>query len=115
MRLGAVLLVVLLGGCELINPPTTSDQALNKAIERQREARDICLMRMIAQAPESEDAATVGAAASLACRAENERLIDALVAEDRSGRPQITDAILKDSVVRATRFTMRARGAFNNS
>ena len=115
MRVGAVLLVaLLLGACEVANPPANSDQAVNKAIERERIARDTCLIRMIAQAPDSEDAATVGAAASLACRAEDERLIDALVREDKSGRAQITAAVLKDSVVRATRFTLRARGAFNN-
>src|SRR5262245_48958642 len=114
MRRGAIFLALLLGACELVNPPSNSDQEVNRAIERSRVARDTCLLRMIAQAPDSEDPASVGAAASLACRAEDQQLIDALVREDKSGRDQITPAVLKDSVVRATRFTLRARGVFNN-
>jgi hypothetical protein len=113
MRFEVVLLAMLLGACELINPPSNSNQRLNRDIDRQRAARDSCLIRMVAQAPATEDAATVGAAASLACRAEDDQLIEVMVHNDRSGRQQITQAVLKDSVVRATRFTLRNRGAFN--
>ena len=92
--------------------PAYEDGHLSRSINQQRMARDTCLSNEARSLDDSRSAPEVIArSASAACTAQNDRLIQLMATMDRSGEAQITDAVRKDSVVKATSYvlTMRAQ------
>jgi hypothetical protein len=94
--------------------PAYEDGHLSRSINEQRMARDTCLSNEARSLDDGRSAPEVIArAASGACTAQNDRLIQLMATMDRSGEAQITDAVRKDSVVKATSYvlTMRAQAS----
>ena len=90
--------------------PAYEDGHLSRSINQQRVVRDTCLSNEAntlddrSSAPEA-----IGRAASFACAAQNDRLIQLMATMDRSGEPQITEAVRKEAVVKATSYVINAR------
>lgn len=95
-----------LGACA----PAYEDGHLSRSINQQRVARDSCLSAEVSSLDDGRSAPEiVGRAASVACTAQNDRLIQLMSTMDRSGESQITDAVRKESVVKATSYVLNAR------
>jgi hypothetical protein len=97
---------LLLAACA----PAYEDGHLSRSINQQRVARDTCLSN---EARSLDDGRSppeaVARSASAACTAQNDRLIQLMATMDRSGEVQITDAVRKDSVVKATSYVLAMR------
>ncbi len=106
LSLTAVLALLGLAACA----PAYEDGHLSRAINQQRVARDNCLSNEAMSLDDHQSPAeTIGRAASVACGAQNDKLIQLMATMDRSGEPHITDAVRKDSVVKATSYVLSAR------
>ena len=91
--------------------PAYEDGHLSRSINQQRMARDSCLSNEARSLDDGRSAPEVIArTASAACTAQNDRLIQLMATMDRSGETQITDAVRKDSVVKATSYVLAMRG-----
>lgn len=92
--------------------PAYEDGHLSRSINQQRVVRDTCLSSEANSLDDGHSAPEVIArAASAACTVQNDRLIQLMSTMDRGGETQITDAVRKDSVIKATSYVlaMRAR------
>ena len=90
--------------------PAYEDGHLSRSINEQRVARDTCLSNEVRSLDDGRSAPEViGRTASAACTAQNDRLIQLMATMDRSGEAQITDAVRKDSVVKATSYVLTLR------
>ena len=105
MRILLVFVLLLLGACEggFIR---AGDLGRNVKIEKSYEARDNCLSRNAAADP-AADPATAAQAAVTACRAETEKLIQAV---DFDGDARVAASVREDTQYRAKKFVMKARG-----
>jgi hypothetical protein len=104
--LTALAVILGLSACA----PAYEDGHLSRSINQQRVARDACLSSETTSLDDGRSAPEVIArAASVACNAQNDRLIQLMATMDRSGEQQITEAVRKDSVVKATSYVLSAR------
>jgi hypothetical protein len=92
--------------------PAYEDGHLSRDINRQRAARDACLSSQVTSLDDRRSAPDIiGRSASAACSFQNDRLIQLMSTMDRGGEEQITKAVRKDSVVRATSYVLDLRAA----
>jgi hypothetical protein len=92
--------------------PAYEDGHLSRDINHQRELRDKCLSREAISLDDHRSMPEmIGRSAALACSTENDKLIQLMSTMDRSGEVQITDAVRKDSIVKATSYVLGARAA----
>ncbi|MBS0223896.1 MAG: hypothetical protein JSR91_24480 [Proteobacteria bacterium] len=100
-----------LGACA----PAYEDGHLSRSINQQRVARDSCLSSEASSLDDGRSAPEIVAqAASNACTAQNDRLIQLMATMDRSGESQITAAVRKESVVKATSYVLSGRAQAGN-
>ncbi|MBS0519655.1 MAG: hypothetical protein JSR90_13265 [Proteobacteria bacterium] len=90
--------------------PAYEDGHLSRAINQQRVIRDNCLSNEAVSLDDRRSPPeAIGRAASTACTAQNDKLIQLMSTMDRSGESQITEAVRKDAVVKATTYVLNAR------
>lgn len=95
--------------------PAYEDGHLSRSINQQRVARDSCLSTEASSLDDGRSAPEIIArAASVACTPQNDRLIQLMATMDRSGESQITDAVRKESVVKATSYVLNSRAQAGN-
>ncbi|HEY6979701.1 hypothetical protein [Reyranella sp.] len=108
LRLPTVLTFAVLGltACA----PAYEDGHLSRSINQQRVVRDTCLSTEASSLDDGRSAPEVVArAASAACTAQNDKLIQLMSTMDQGGEAQITEAVRKDSVVKATSYVLAIR------
>jgi hypothetical protein len=106
LSLTALAAIIGLSACA----PAYEDGHLSRSINQQRVARDACLSSEVSSLDDGRSAPEIiGRAASVACNAQNDRLIQLMATMDRSGESQITEAVRKESVVKATSYVLSAR------
>jgi hypothetical protein len=106
LLLTAVFAVLGLTACA----PAYEDGHLSRAINQQRVVRDNCLStEAVSLDDRHSPPESIGRAASAACTAQNDKLIQLMSTMDRSGESRIIDAVRKDSVVKATSYVLSAR------
>jgi hypothetical protein len=90
--------------------PAYEDGHLSRDINKQRVLRDSCLAAQATSLDDHTSAAEViGQQATMACSAQNDRLIQLMATMDRSGENTIILSVRKDSAVKATSYVLNAR------
>ncbi|WIM13536.1 hypothetical protein [Enhydrobacter sp.] len=90
--------------------PAYEDGHLSRSINQQRAMRDTCLSNQARSLDDGHSAPeTIARAASANCSGQNDRLIQLMATMDRSGEAQITNAVRKDSLVKATSYVLATR------
>ncbi len=106
LLMASAIVALALGACA----PAYEDGHLSRSINKQRMERDTCLANEASSLDDGRSAPeTIARAASAACNAQNDRLIQLMATMDRGGEPQITEAVRKDSVVKATSYVLTTR------
>jgi hypothetical protein len=109
--LALAALLPCLQGCYVYNPPLYEDDLRMRSINKQRLARDLCLATRVVKLDDGvSDPAGVALAAVTACQADTNKLIELLVRMDTDHRPDITQAIRRDTLMKATGLVLVQRG-----
>jgi hypothetical protein len=106
-RLAALIPLLTLGACAVVNSAPPSQQVVQL-----RDVRDSCLMHNAIRLDDGRsDAATIGQAVTAACSRENYALISAIAGPDGFREGEIRRQILQNSNEAATQYVLSHRAA----